>query len=180
MTTSGVGRDCWSCRHSRFSSQDSSNQAADVRKIFIRMLDLVVASQDYLFHDEQDLEEHQNLSVDIDEDVFAAIDTDGDGMLSRDEYRAYVLMKHGLISKDVLDSIDLEYEFLRKSSPGGSEKLTWDAVKARAEEIRLRRAARSKAKGAARRGTHVVPVRQASTLFNLDDCSPMSRVSIRD
>jgi len=64
--------------------------------------------------------------------IFSLMDKDGNGHLSKDEYALYVLVKHDLVQKDILqeiyakyDSMDVEgrgqltYEMLRKGVPEG-------------------------------------------------------------
>mmetsp|Transcript_96948 Transcript_96948/g.209099 ORF Transcript_96948/g.209099 Transcript_96948/m.209099 type:complete len:106 (+) Transcript_96948:2-319(+) len=80
---------------------------------------------DYYFHIDSNDDDSAHLSVNIDEDVFNEMDTNADGRINRSEYRAYVLVKHGLVSKDILDGIDAEYNLL---DDGGMEAVTLDMI----------------------------------------------------
>merc|ERR1712039_1086868 len=46
----------------------------------------------------------------FDEETFAKIDKNGDGILSRAEFRGFVLVKHGLVPQHVLDLIDEQFD----------------------------------------------------------------------
>jgi potassium channel subfamily K len=66
---------------------------------------------------------------------FQEIDRNGDGRIDRDEYRTYILLKHGLISRADLDIIDSHFNMLDRERTGA---VTWDAVE-KAQEITNRR-----------------------------------------
>lgn len=88
----------------------------------------------YLFKDEQ---EHMwKETADSLDEVFDIVDQDGDGTISRNEFRWFVLLKHNLVNEDVLDSIDRTFDAMaveRGKSPLASA-ITFDnleIVKAR-------------------------------------------------
>lgn len=68
----------------------------------------------------------ERLQEAVTEDNFKEIDADGDGKMSLSEYRAYVLVKHGLISQRDLDIIDEHFASLDKERTGC---VTLDVVK---------------------------------------------------
>merc|ERR1711976_204811 len=46
----------------------------------------------------------------IDKACFHAMDKDGNGYLSKDEYALYVLVKHGLVPRDIVEEIQAKYD----------------------------------------------------------------------
>lgn len=88
----------------------------------------------YLFKDEQE-NMWKETAASLDE-VFDIVDQDGDGTISRNEFRWFVLLKHNLVNEDVLDSIDRTFDAMaveRGKSPLASA-ITFDnleIVKAR-------------------------------------------------
>lgn len=55
----------------------------------------------------------------IDRDVFAAIDQDGNGRLSRAEYCLFVLLRNGLVPQDAFDDISSKYDSVDLAKDGG-------------------------------------------------------------
>lgn len=66
------------------------------------------------FFIQEQLKRDDFLREEINEQTFKSIDTDGDGFLSRSEYRSFVLVRYGLVSQQDLDSIDSHYNLLDK------------------------------------------------------------------
>merc|ERR1711920_850143 len=54
----------------------------------------------------------EKMSKFINRRTFERIDSDGNGGLSRAEFRSYVLVHHGYVSHDVLETIDAHYNGL--------------------------------------------------------------------
>jgi len=69
----------------------------------------------------QQLSREDFVREEITQQTFKAIDTDGDGHLSRSEYRSYVLVRHGFISQMDLDIIDRHYDLIDNEK---NEKVT--------------------------------------------------------
>mmetsp|Transcript_50321 Transcript_50321/g.87484 ORF Transcript_50321/g.87484 Transcript_50321/m.87484 type:complete len:416 (-) Transcript_50321:82-1329(-) len=95
---------------------------------------------------------HELLAKDILEEgkeVFDMIDKDNSGTLSRSEFIHYTLIKYGLISEEVIDAIEKEYDRLDSSGDG---QVTYEMITQAIEDKKKRRAQR-KAKKAARRQT---------------------------
>lgn len=67
----------------------------------------------------------KQLDSEVDKKTFDEIDKDGSGTLSRAEYRGFILVKHGFVSQDLLDKIDLNYD---KLDPNGDEEVTFDMI----------------------------------------------------
>mmetsp|Transcript_55810 Transcript_55810/g.149414 ORF Transcript_55810/g.149414 Transcript_55810/m.149414 type:complete len:401 (-) Transcript_55810:132-1334(-) len=65
------------------------------------------------------------LREEINERTFRSMDTNGDGYLSRGEFRGYMLVRYGLVSQTELNIIDRHYDILDKQKTGG---VTWEAV----------------------------------------------------
>lgn len=65
---------------------------------------------------------------DLDRKVFEEIDSDGDGYLTKSEFRVYVLIKHGLIKREDLDAIDEKYDLLDSIDPTTTDRITFDMV----------------------------------------------------
>jgi len=61
----------------------------------------------------------------MNEALFQAMDTDRNGFLTRSEYTRYILIKHGLVPKDIVDEIDAKFDFMDTS---GSGQVTWEMV----------------------------------------------------
>lgn len=65
-------------------------------------------------------------SFEIDENTFKEMDQDGSGTLSQAEYRSYLLVKSGLISREILDTIDAQYALLDAE---GTNRVTLDSIR---------------------------------------------------
>jgi len=67
----------------------------------------------------------------INQQIFQAMDKDGNGHLSKDEYALYVLVKHELVSKDILQDIFDKYDSMDLSGEG---RLTYEMLRASKQE----------------------------------------------
>lgn len=75
---------------------------------------------------QEHLESQERLREQVTEDSFKEMDKNNDGNVDRDEYRAYILVKHGLVTREDLDIIDKHFDML---GPGKEGKVSWDTVK---------------------------------------------------
>jgi len=71
----------------------------------------------------------------MNEALFKAMDKDGNGFLTRCEYTRYILIKHGLVPKDIVDEIDSKFDFM---DDGGNGQVTWEMVQEAARRSRCR------------------------------------------
>lgn len=77
------------------------------------------------FFIQEQLKRDDFIREEINEKTFKSMDVDGDGYLSRSEYRSYVLVRYGLVSQGELDTIDTHYNLLDK---GRTERVTYAMV----------------------------------------------------
>jgi len=70
------------------------------------------------FFVQEQLKREDFLREEINEHTFRSMDTDGDGYLSQNEYRGYLLVRYGLVSQSDLDIIDSHYNFIDKAGAG--------------------------------------------------------------
>lgn len=61
----------------------------------------------------------------VNREIFKKLDLDGDGTLSRYEFRSYTLLKFGLVTKDDLDSIDNLFDAIDQDK---SNAITYDEI----------------------------------------------------
>jgi len=99
-----------------------------VTAYFVKALSDVLAWED----EKIEFEGAQN----INKEIFHQMDKDGNGYLSKDEYALYVLVKHNLVSKDVLSDIYAKYDSMDTDGQG---QLTYPMLRKGAPEIRKRK-----------------------------------------
>jgi potassium channel subfamily K len=99
-----------------------------VTAYFVKALSDVLAWED----EKIEFEGAQN----INEEIFHQMDKDGNGHLSKDEYALYVLVKHNLVSKDILEDIYAKYDSMDSDGQG---QLTYHMLRKGAPEIRKRK-----------------------------------------
>lgn len=63
-------------------------------------------------------------AMDIDRTLFDRIDVSGNGTLSRAEYLGFVLVKHGLVTQDVIDTLHAKFDSFE-----GGESVSWEEMK---------------------------------------------------
>lgn len=67
----------------------------------------------------------------ISQQLFQEMDVKQDGRLSRGEFLRYLLLKHELVDRQVLDDISRQYDLL---DPGGTNSVSFDAIQAMYDE----------------------------------------------
>lgn len=64
------------------------------------------------------LEAQQRLSTQLDLQTFERLDAEKQGFLTREQYRSFVLVRHGLVPQEFLDEIDREFDALDADGSG--------------------------------------------------------------
>lgn len=69
----------------------------------------------------------------LDRQTFEEMDTDSNGYLTRGEFRSYILLKHGIITKQDLDLMDEKFDLLASGSKSrdyytGSKRVSYEDV----------------------------------------------------
>jgi len=64
----------------------------------------------------------------LDEKIFREMDLEGTGYLTRHEYLGYALIKHGLISKGIIDYLNAQFDDM---DPRGTDRVTYQQLKNR-------------------------------------------------
>jgi len=90
----------------------------------------------YLLEGEQEQIPKEEV-VSMSQQVFDIVDQDGDGSLSRSEYRWFILLKYNIVSKDALESIDRTFDAL--ASEAGSSPLSGRIAFKDLETVKARR-----------------------------------------
>jgi hypothetical protein len=99
------------------------------------MAHMIQGIASYLFKDEQ---EHmwKETAASMSQEIFDVVDQDGDGTISRNEFRWFVLLKHNFVSIDILESIDRTFDAVvldggRSPLSSGIEYKDFEKVKSR-------------------------------------------------
>lgn len=98
------------------------------------MANWVLELSTFFFDRHKDMEDM--VREEITDKVFKAIDKDQSGTLSRAEYLEYVLVSHGIVSKDDIETIDRHYDFMDLEK---TEEVTFDMIKTATERAQKKK-----------------------------------------
>lgn len=88
----------------------------------------------FLFDDDTDDDLHPEDALSIDRDLFDKIDIAGTGELTRAEYYEFVLVKHGLVDLEVMNSMRAAFDSFE-----GGESVTWEQMRRVRNKLRSQR-----------------------------------------
>lgn len=86
-----------------------------------------------LLNAEEEADIESESATSIDQELFASIDTDCNGYLTRLEYTQYMLVKYGFVTHATLRQVDEKYDVMDTSKSGA---VTWEMVKDAAKRLR--------------------------------------------
>jgi len=90
--------------------------------------------QQYIFNAKQDFREHETMG----KEVFDQMDVDKSGYLTKGEFRTFILVKHGIVSQEMVNLIDHKYNLIDVKR---TNKVTFDMVQRwQAENVQRREA----------------------------------------